>query len=72
MIDKIVRIYTGSQVDVNLLEARLEAEEIGSLTKDNYNSGLSAGFASNNNQMVDVYVEQVNVEKAKKIVEDLF
>lgn len=63
-----VKIFSGSSIIVRGLQNLLDEEQISSMIKDNFESARLAGFGEQMNA-VDVYVSNIQSEKALKIVE---
>ncbi len=65
-------IYTGSEVNVQYLQERLEKEGIASRMRNDFDSGLRAGFGGGLPGQVLLFAETEHLEKARKIVKDTF
>lgn len=65
-------VYTGSNVNVQYLENLFEKASISSITKDDFQSGLRAGFAGGTIDQVQLFVEKKNFDEAKKIADTAF
>lgn len=66
----IVKVFTGSEITVNLLKAELEEEGIPSLIKNDFQTGLSAGFVAGIPSVVDLFVNEMDRKRAAIIVRD--
>jgi hypothetical protein len=69
--DKIVLVYTGNEVIIERIKVNLEKEDIFPVIKDEYHSGIKAGFVSGTPSTIDLYVIESDAEKAMKIVKDI-
>ncbi len=69
--DKIVLVYSGNEVIIERLRANLEKEGIASVVKDDYHSGIVAGFVGGSPSTIDLFVIESDVEKAMKIVKTI-
>lgn len=70
MESKLVRIYTGSSIVINLLKDELENNGIAALIQDDFNSGTIAGFSGGVPASVDLFIQQGDLEKAEPIISE--
>ena len=63
-------VFTGSLIDVKYYKERLDEIGISSLWKDEFQSGTIVGMGGTPDS-VDLLVEEVNVERALKCIENL-
>ena len=70
--DDYKRVYTGSEVNVQYLEDLLQQEDIGTRVRNDFDSGLRAGFGGGLPGQVQLFVLSEQYEKAKAIVEATF
>lgn len=70
MDNKLVRIFTGSSIIVNLLKDELENNGIAALIQDDFNSGTIAGFSGGIPSSVDLFVQKADLEKAEPIIKE--
>jgi hypothetical protein len=68
--NKLIRIYTGTEVAVILLKAKLQESGIPVLIKNDYQSGIMAGFAGGVPSAIDIYIQESDFEKAEPIVNE--
>jgi hypothetical protein len=68
--DRIVKVFTDSEVAVVLLKEVLEQNGISALIRNDFNSGIFAGFAGGVPSAIDLFVQQADVNRAKAIIED--
>lgn len=66
------RVYTGSEVNVQYLQELLEKENIPSRVRNDFDSGLRAGFGGGLPGQVLLFADPRHFEKARKIVETAF
>lgn len=66
--DELVRVFTGSEVAVILLQGELEDIGIGSVVQNDYVSGISVGFIGGTPTSVDLYIQQSNLERAQSLI----
>lgn len=68
-IPNLVIVYTGTEITVNLLKEELERTGIAAYIRNDFNSGLMAGFAGGSPSAVDLCVEEKDVPGAEPIVQ---
>ena len=68
--DGYVHLYSGSEVRVMLLKGLLEDKGIQTLVQNDYQSGISAGFAGGTVNTIRLKVHASELEQAKPILED--
>ena len=67
--DNIIRIYTGSEITVNLLNDELEKVGIIGIIRNDFESGTSAGIAGDPDA-IDLFIQESDLKKAKPIIVD--
>jgi hypothetical protein len=67
----LVRIYTGSEVSVIYLKAELENIGIAALVKNNWQSGITAGFGGGTPDSIDLFIQESDFENSKLKIEEL-
>ncbi|MFA8435468.1 MAG: DUF2007 domain-containing protein [Marinifilaceae bacterium] len=67
----LVHVYTGSQVEVEYIRERLEESGINCLVKDDFQTGIHAGFVAGGPDAIEIYVEEADVPRAMKFIESL-
>lgn len=67
--DKLVRVFSGSEVSVILLKAKLEEVNISSVIQNDFQSGISAGFAGSTPTGVDLYIREGDLTLADPILQ---
>lgn len=70
MESKLVRVFAGSEITVNLLKAELEQEGILVNVVNEYEQSNFRGFSTGTPYSVDLYILDSDLEKAKPIVEE--
>lgn len=70
MDNKLVRIFTGFSIIVNLLKDELENNGIAALIQDDFYSGTIAGFSGGVPSSVDLFIQKADLEKAEPIIEE--
>jgi hypothetical protein len=69
--EDIVLLYTGTEINANVLKEILEDNQIGALIKNSLKSGLTAGFGGGYAEAeAQLYVTQKHLEKAKKLLDE--
>lgn len=65
-----MRVYSDTEININRLRAELAKIGIPSLVKNEFQSGVLAGFGASPNA-VDLYVNASDAEEATKLIDDL-
>ena len=68
--DKLVRVFSGSEVSVILLKAKLEEAGVSAIIQNDFQSGLSAGFAGSTPTGVDLYIREGDLKLADPILQE--
>jgi hypothetical protein len=66
----MVRVYSDSEIIINMLRGELAKVGIPSLVKNEFQSGVMAGFGASPNA-VDIYVNAADTEAALSLMKDL-
>jgi hypothetical protein len=67
--DNLIRIYTGTEILVNLLEDELGKAGIIGIIQNDFESGTSAGIAGDPSA-IDLFIQESDLKKAKPILVD--
>lgn len=65
-------VYTGSNVNVQHLQNLFNDSNIGSIVRNNFESGLRSGFGGGLPGQVQLLVQHKDFGKARKIVDETF
>lgn len=68
--NKLIKIYTGTEVTVILLKGLLEEIGITSTIQNTYKSGVEVGFIGGVQSAVDLFIQQSDFEKAEPLIRD--
>ena len=66
--NNLTRIYSGSEVIINLLKDELEKAGIACFIQDDFKSGVVAGFYGGLPSNVDLFIREIDLKKAKPII----
>lgn len=66
---KHTKLFTGSLIEIQRLQLDLDDNEIPSLVKNNFQSGLRSGFYGGSPSQVELFIYEEDVEKAIPILE---
>ena len=66
---KHIKFFTGSLIEIQRLQLDLDDQEIPSLVKNNFESGLRSGFYGGSPSQVQLFIYQEDFDKAKPILE---
>ncbi|HBK82554.1 MAG TPA: hypothetical protein DDZ41_03000 [Flavobacterium sp.] len=65
----LIKIFSGSEILALALNAKLEANQIATLVKNNLQSARVAGFG-NTGLAVEIFINEIDKEKANPIIQD--
>ncbi len=68
--NKLVRIYTGTEMTVLLLKDLLNEIGIKSVIQNNYKSGIEVGFVGGVQSAIDLFIQQSDFESAEPLIRD--
>ncbi len=68
--NKLVRIYTGTEMTVLLLKDLLNEIGIKSIIQNNYKSGIEVGFVGGVQSAIDLFIQQSDFESAEPLIRD--
>lgn len=66
----LIRVYSGTELTVNLLKDELESFGIPCMIQNDFNSGISAGFSGGVPSSVDLFIQEYDLEKAEPIIQE--
>ena len=64
----LIRVFTGTEINADLLKEQLEEIGIAALIKNDFQSGLSVGFVSGTPSSIDVYIQESDLKKAESTI----
>jgi hypothetical protein len=68
--NKLVKVYTGTEVTVLLLKDLLEDIGVTSTIQNNYKSGIEVGFVGGVQSSIDLFIKQSDFEAAEPLIRD--
>ena len=68
--NKLIKVYTGTEVTVILLKGLLEEIGVTSTIQNNYKSGIEVGFVGGVQSAIDLFIQQSDFEKAESLIRD--
>jgi len=66
---KHINFFTGSLIQIQRLQLDLDENEIPSLVKNNFQSGIRSGFYGGSPSLVELFIYEENLDKATPIPE---
>ena len=66
----LIRVYSGTELTVNLLKDELEKFGISSMIQNDFNSGVSAGFSGGVPSSIDLFIQELDLGKAEPILSE--
>lgn len=70
MQNKQIKIYTGNQISVLLIQQELKEKGILSNIQNDFQSGLTAGFGGGSPDQIDLLISIEDVKEASEIVKE--
>ena len=67
---KHIRFFTGSLIEIQRLQLDLDDQQIPSLVKNNFQSGLRSGFYGGSPSQVELFIYEEDLEKATLILKE--
>lgn len=68
--NSLIRVYSGTELTVNLLKDELESFGIPGMIQNDFNSGISAGFSGGVSSSVDLFIQESDLEKAEPFIQE--
>jgi hypothetical protein len=68
--DQLIRVFSGSEVSVILLRAKLEEAGVSAVIQNDFQSGLSAGFVGSTPTGVDLYIREGDLSLAEPVLSE--
>jgi hypothetical protein len=68
--NKLVKVYTGTELTVLLLKDLLEDIGVTSTIQNNYKSGIEVGFVGGVQSAIDLFIQQSDFETAEPLIRD--
>ena len=69
MEDELIKVFVGRELTVLMLKGILEDNGFTSIVKNNFRSGLMAGFGASKNS-VELYVYKEDFEKVSELIKE--
>ena len=66
----LIRVYSGTEISINLLKAELEDNGISAMIQNDFQSGISAGFYGGGTASVDLFIQESDMKSAEPIIND--
>lgn len=68
--NNLIRVYSGTELTVSLLKDELEKFGIAGLIQNDFNSGVSAGFSGGIQSSIDLFIQELDLERAEPIIRE--
>jgi len=66
--DSLIRIYTDTEIKVNLLKEELIKAGVSSFVRSDFKSGISAGFSGGVPSATDLYIKEGDLYLAEPVL----
>jgi hypothetical protein len=70
-MSSLLKIHTDTEITISRLKGELYLQGISSITKNGFQSGNSAGFGGGLPNVLDLYIDSDDKEKALKIIQSI-
>lgn len=70
--EEFKRVYTGSEVNVSYLQGLLEEQDIPTIVRNEFQSGLRGGFGGGLPGQVQLFAPAQHFEKAERLAKETF
>jgi hypothetical protein len=68
--NNLVKVFTGSEVSVILLKGELEENGIAAIIRNEYQSGITAGFLGGVPSAIDLYINESDFKQVEPIINE--
>lgn len=68
--NQTARVFTGTELLVNLLKDELEQIGIPGMIQNDFNSGVVAGFSGGTPSAIDLFIQESDLKKAEPIIRE--
>lgn len=68
--NNLVKVFTGNEVSVILLKGELEENGVSAIIKNEYQSGITAGFLGGVPSAIDLYIKELDFKLAEPIINE--
>lgn len=68
-LDKLIQVYSGTEITVLLLKDLLESNEIHCMIRNPFQTSIQSGFAQGTPSTVELFIEEGMLSKAQPILE---
>jgi len=67
---KTVKVFSGTELEVNLLKGLLEQIGVSGLIQNESKSGIMSGFLGGLQDVVDYYIQEADMEKSASTIKE--
>lgn len=68
--NELIRVFSGSEVAVNLLKEELETLGVSAFIQNDYQSGITAGFFGGGPSAIDLFIQEMDLEVAEPLINE--
>lgn len=66
----LILLYSGGEVEVLLLKEELALEGIATMTRNDFQMGVKAGFYGGTPSALDLFIYEEDLERAQQVLQD--
>jgi len=67
---ELIKVYSGTEISVSLLKDELETNGIAAMIRNDFQSGITAGFFGGGTSAVDLFIQEADYQEAEPIITD--
>jgi len=68
--NSLIRVFNGTEITANLLKIELEQAGIAGIVRNDFNTGISAGFSRGFSSSTDLYIQEADLKEAEPIINE--
>lgn len=68
--NKLINVYSGTELTANLLQIELEKVGISGVIRNDFYSGISAGFSGGVPSAINLFIQESDLKKAEPIIRE--
>jgi len=68
--NNLIRVFNGTEITANLLKIELEQAGIPGIVRNDFKTGISAGFSGGFSSSTDLYIQEADLKEAEPIINE--
>ena len=66
----LIRVFSGTEISVNLLKDELESIGISAMIQNDFQSGITAGFFGGGTSAIDLFIQEADQKEAEPVINE--